>query len=535
MMPTTNALIVCVIFLCGLEEAVVSQHGRCTGNQCFALFQEPENFLGAQKRCKGLDGKLLTFNSPDTRTIMTILPIGLSGSYWLELSSTDRPREEAAAGLQNCSSISVSIERNFTVTWKPCRENLDGFLCNYTFTEPCGVLKAGGGAQVKYTVPMGFEANDTEAFPPGTIAVAQRTGVKYPDSKHLCFSKGWIRAPWNCEVLQGGCEYSCNSTCHCPARQTLHPNNITCSKDPCAECAQECQREGDIYVCKCNRGYRLAQDGRSCVDVNECEEDNPCTGEGEECKNTQGDFECGCEDGFEAEDGVCVNIAICESCEHMLCDKFNGVYKCMCREGFKVSDKDPTKCELDCRERDCKAICIPNRDNDKKDMDQCYCPEGYIIDMTNSTAICIDINECELEKQCDHECENSFGGYRCLCNKGFKLHKGYKCVPTEEEEEEEEEDGSGSTPPYPTTVSTHPAAVPPYIKTGSVLGITMFTVLCVALLFFVVRNVAKRCRTFEFSSLKHQNIDIFYLQQVTTETYKRLSFDKPSKNDSQIL
>lgn len=534
MIPTLNALLICVVFLCGLEETVLSQDGHCIGNQCFALFREPEDFPGAQKRCKDSGGQLFRLSSTDI-AIFTSLPGGLSGSYWLR--NTSSTAEEAAARLQTCSSISVSMGRNFTVLWAPCREILNGFLCQYTLEAPCRGLQAGGGAQVKYTAPMGFEVHHSETFPPGTIAVAEKVGAKHPDSKHVCFSRDWMRAPWSCEVMRGGCEHGCNSTTHtctCPAGQTLHSNKITCTADPCPRCAHECQKEGDIYACKCSKGYRLAQDGGSCVDVNECEEEDSCTGEGEECENTQGDFQCRCKDGFWDDDGVCVDVSICERCEHMLCEKSNGVYGCECRSGYRVSARDPTKCDKHCANKDCQATCIPNPDNPNEDMRQCFCPDGYILDFKNSTAICSDINECDFEKQCDYKCENLFGGFRCLCDEGFKLHKEYKCVPIEEEEEEEE-DGSGSTHPYPTAAGVQPSAVPSYIKAGSVLGISVFMVLCAALLFFLVHNAAKRCGRFELDSFKHSNIDIFYLQQVTTETYNRLSFDKQSKNDSQVL
>lgn len=534
MIPTVDALLVWVVFLCGLE-TILSQDGHCTGNQCFALFQEPKDFPGAQKSCEDswTGGQLFKFSSTDMETILTSLPSGLSGSYWLELRNTG-----STTGLQNCSSISVTMGRKFTVLWAPCRENLNGFLCQYTFNEACSDLQAGGGAQVKYTAPMGFKVHDSETFPRGTIAVAETVFDKHPDTKHVCFSSDWLRAPWNCEVMQGGCEHSCNSTTHtctCPAGRPLHPNKISCIADPCSHCAHECQREGDTYACKCNKGYRLARDGRGCVDVNECEEEDPCTGEGEECENTQGDFSCRCKDGFDDDDGVCVDVSICENCEHMLCVKFNGVYGCACRKGHRVSARDPTKCERHCTEKDCTATCIQNPDNPHVDMLQCFCPDGYILDINNSTAICRDINECEQEKLCDHRCVNLLGGFRCLCDEGFKLHKDFKCVPIEEEQQEEEEGGSGSTTPYPTAAGVQPAAVPSYIKAGSVLGISVFLVLCAALLFFLVHNVAKCCGRFDHATFKHPRMDNFYLQQVTTETYKRLSFDRQSKNDSQGL
>ncbi|XP_039981543.1 thrombomodulin-like [Xiphias gladius] len=533
MIPTTQALIICVILICGLEETVLSQRMHCAGKQCVVPLQEPDDFPGAQKRCKDWGGQLLMVSSEQAVKTLTSPLNGLSGSYWLKLHSTGRTIAEAAADLQNCSSISVSMGGNLTVLWKLCSDKLDGFLCQYTLENLCIRLPARGAARVRYIMPMGFEVNDSEIFLQGTVAVEEKVGSKYPDSKHVCFSGKWVQAPWNCEVLHGGCDYNCNSTTHtciCPAGKTLHSNIINCTKDLCADCAQECQQEGDSYICKCKKGYRLAQDRKSCVDL-KCKEEDLCTGKGEECSNTQRGFECICEDGFVKEDGVCVDVAICDKCEHMLCEKPDGVYKCACRNGFRVSAKDPTKCEQYCTKSDCPAECIPNPDVKEKDMHQCFCPEGYIKDMRNGTAFCTDINECENEKQCDQKCENLFGSYRCLCNEGFKLHDGYMCVPVKEEQE----DRSGSTPPYPTPFSVYPAAMPSYIKTGSVLGLTVFMVLCVALLYFLVRNMVKRCGKFELPSFRHPDIDIFYLQQVTTETYKRLSFDKQFKNDMQRL
>ncbi|XP_029318606.1 thrombomodulin-like [Cottoperca gobio] len=476
-MIPTHAQLICVLFLCGLEETVLCQHGHCTGNQCFAVFQEQEDFPGAQKSCNDNGGQLLNYSSEQVKKILNSL---LKGSYWIDLHSTDRSGK--------CPSISVSTGRDFTVLWEPCRGRLDGFLCQYTIDQPCSGLQAGAGTQVKYTY-MDFKVDDLEMFPQGTIAVAGKAGAKYPDSKHLCFSSNWMAAPWNCEVMQGGCEHECNSTtCTCPVGKTLNPNKINCSEGPC--------------------------------------DDNPCTGEGEECENTQAGHECICKDGFMEENGACVNVTICEKCEHLLCDPIDGVYTCGCQKGFKVAANEPTKCELICYERDCPAICITDRDKY-----QCFCPDGYIKDIQdtkNSTPFCTDINECET-KQCDHKCENLFGGHKCLCDEGFKLNRDeYTCDPVQKDEE----DGSGSTLPLPTPAGAHPAALPSYIKTGSVLGITMFLALCAALLCCFIRNLFKRCGKFKLSSLKHSDIDIFYLQQVTTETYKRLSFDKQLKNDS---
>ncbi|KAF0023114.1 thrombomodulin [Scophthalmus maximus] len=549
MCATAHSLLVCALFLCGLEEALLSQRGHCAGNRCFVLLREPEDFAGAQRSCRDSGGQLLAIDSEqEAETLANALGERSGGSYWLELLGSGAAAEGAAAGLQNCSSVCASAGGSPAVSWKRCRDRLDGFLCQYTFSEPCGLLQAGGSAQVvRYTTARGFEVNDSETFPPGTIAAAGEVAGEYPDSKHVCFEGKWLRAPWRCEVLMGGCDHGCNSTtttthtCTCPAGQTLHPNSfscakgpcVDCAKDPCVDCAQGCLPEGDSYACVCASGYRLARDGRSCVDVDECEEADRCPAEGEECLNTEGGFECGCREGFDLEDGACMNVSICDECEHM-CENSGGVFVCACRKGSRVSAKDPTKCEQHCAERDCLARC----DNSVQDktMQDCYCPTGYIKDVRNNTAFCTDIDECEDKGLCDHECEDLFGGYRCLCNGGFELHGG-KCVPVQGPEEE---GGSGSPPPPPppphtTPAEAHPAAVPSYIKTGSVLGIAVFMALCAVLLCVVVRNMTKRCSRFELSSFRRPDIDVFYLQQVTTETYKRLSFDKQFKGDLQRL
>lgn len=519
MICSVSALLICAISLSGLGGSLASRHGFCTRNQCFGVLEEPMDFPGAREECKKLWGQLLKLNYTVLGNLRTSLLSGLTGKFWITGNTT----EEAAATLQNCSYVSVATGQEAPA---PCRDILDGFLCHYTFEDSCQALPAGEGARVTYTSHMGFQVHPVQTIPQGAIAVMGKIGAEHPDSKYLCYEKGWKRAPWSCEVLGGGCEFGCNSVtgrCTCPPRRDLLSNKISCNADPCARCTHSCKPEGDSYACDCAKGYRLAGDGEACVDVDECKEEDPCTGDGEECVNTQGAFECRCREGFEPEDGVCVDISICNKCEHMLCDKPNGVYECMCKPGYKVSPRDPTRCEMYCSVRDCLATCILNHRNPETEQ-QCYCPKGYILNQVNGTNMCSDINECE-GSQC-HRCENLYGSFRCSCNQGFRVHKGYKCV---------EEEGPGPLPPYPTAAGVQPGAVPSYIKAGSVLGITVFLVLAAVLLFFLVHNAAKRCGSFQLHSLKHSNIDnIFYLQQVTTETYKRLSLDKHFKNDSQV-
>ncbi|KAM9704058.1 thrombomodulin-like [Menidia menidia] len=526
MISTKGPLFFFVLLFFGLEEATASQRGRCVRSEKKNLctFEVLTDFEGAKEHCKRSNEALLSSSSEEDVKKMTRLLGRSSGRYWLH--NTDKTK------LQSCTAVSVTRGGNVTLLSEPCREKIDGFVCQYGADDFCSRVPAHRGAEMMYITHTGFEVVDSETFPPGTIVTIGKVGGKYPDSKHLCYSQTWSSAPWNCEVLNGGCEHNCNRTrnfCACPVGQSIHHNKFSCMVDQCSACEQECELEGGRYVCKCKGGYRLALDGKRCVDVDECAEKlDTCAGEGEECVNMPGKYECRCADGFDREDGVCVNVTICSYCEHMDCQKIEGVYQCVCKEGFRVSPKDPTKCEQHCSTTICPARCVPNVELEKKDMQQCFCPNGFIVEIRNKTGFCHDVNECEQQKMCDHRCENLFGGYRCLCNEGFRLTDEEKCV---------EEDESGSTPahltPASTPASSLPASLPSYIKTGSVLGITVFLLLCVVLLACMARHVSKRCRKLEFCTIKHP--DIFYLQQVTTETYKRLSFDKQSKNNSQIL
>lgn len=499
MSPSVKPFRVVLFFLWGLREAVLPYSGRCTDNQCVALFLESTNFQGAQQSCKNRSGQLFRYNLTTLADISKILPVG---EFWLER------QEDAATPLNFCLAVSTRFfVRNVTA----CDENLPGFLCQYRLTNPCGELDVAGGASVTYTTHTGFDVWDSQTFPQGTTAVAVTAADKQLESKHVCFSGRWVKAPWNCDVMRGGCEHGCNktaNTCTCPAGQTLNSNGVTCE-------ARRCQQPGDAHACACIEGYRLQPDGASCEDVNECEEGGLCTRAGEVCVNTKGGFECRCGDEFKKVEGGCVNVSICFLCEHD-CVFANGGYKCACRKGYRVAARDPTKCEWHCTERQCQPKCDRNSDANG----QCYCPTGYILDDdSNSSKICTDIDECEMAQQCAHTCVNLLGDFRCSCFEGFRIHEKHKCLPVDDGEE----DGSGSSSPNPIPATPQPGLVPPYIKAGSALGITVFLLLCVALLFFLIYNAMKHYRSFSITSLKHQNIDIFHLQQVTNDTYKRLS------------
>ncbi|XP_049341186.1 low-density lipoprotein receptor-related protein 1B isoform X1 [Astyanax mexicanus] len=62
-------------------------------------------------------------------------------------------------------------------------------------------------------------------------------------------------------------------------------------------CTQDCQDLRVGYKCKCWPGFRLKNDGKSCVDIDECSSSLPCS---QTCINTYGSYKCLCVDGYEA-------------------------------------------------------------------------------------------------------------------------------------------------------------------------------------------------------------------------------------------
>ena len=59
--------------------------------------------------------------------------------------------------------------------------------------------------------------------------------------------------------------------------------------------------------CRCHPGFRLKDDGKTCVDIDECTTTYPCT---QRCINTHGSFHCLCVEGFQLSPE---NPTICKS------------------------------------------------------------------------------------------------------------------------------------------------------------------------------------------------------------------------------
>ncbi|TRY84843.1 hypothetical protein DNTS_002284 [Danionella cerebrum] len=61
-------------------------------------------------------------------------------------------------------------------------------------------------------------------------------------------------------------------------------------------CTQDCQDLPVGFKCKCWPGFHLKNDGKTCVDIDECSTTLPCS---QNCTNTYGSYKCLCVDGYE--------------------------------------------------------------------------------------------------------------------------------------------------------------------------------------------------------------------------------------------
>eukprot|EP00731_Ephydatia_muelleri_P004786 Em0002g962a len=124
-------------------------------------------------------------------------------------------------------------------------------------------------------------------------------------------------------------------------------------------CQQKCTNTVGSYYCSCNTGY--TQFGYYCNDTNECLH-NPCP---QSCTNTLGSYYCSCYSGYNQVGSNCYDIDECSStndglglCEQ-ICINEPGSFHCDCREGYALTDKQHSFLDGWCNVTYAAHICFP--------------------------------------------------------------------------------------------------------------------------------------------------------------------------------
>ncbi|WAR19223.1 MATN2-like protein [Mya arenaria] len=244
-----------------------------------------------------------------------------------------------------------------------------------------------------------------------------------------------------CTNIEGG------FTCSCTQGYLLDEDNKTCSDidecgletDDCSQlctniededeckvnthnCGQLCFNTDGSFNCGCRDGYLLTDDNTTCVDVDECFDDQyqRCS---QICINSQGSYSCSCDDGFvlNTDRFACDDTDECAlnkgGCSH-ICNNTIGSFECNCNSGYTLNTdqrtcRDIDECHLNTD--DCAHECT-----NKNPFYSCSCQQGYLTFDDGRT--CLDVDECALEiHDCGQVCTNRIGTYQCSCHTGFEL------------------------------------------------------------------------------------------------------------------
>ncbi|XP_065305767.1 fibulin-1-like isoform X9 [Dermacentor albipictus] len=253
--------------------------------------------------------------------------------------------------------------------------------------------------------------------------------------------------------------YQCESLLSCtPGYEPNLQGNQCLDIDECAtnthDCRvnQTCSNMPGSYVCECPIGFRM-NSFRDCEDIDECTRfaGRVCS-VNSECINTPGSYTCHCKPGFKRgyDERTCIDVNECEeethACHHS-CINTWGSYQCICKKGFRLAEDQKTCVDVD----ECEmwkgrgSLCIGTCINEPGSY-SCTCPEGYVLN--NDKRTCQDIDECERGDICRGEnevCLNTRGGYRCNkldCPPGYFRDADHKtrckrekrdCAPDDQE------------------------------------------------------------------------------------------------------
>ncbi|CAB4002444.1 fibrillin-2-like isoform X48, partial [Paramuricea clavata] len=244
-----------------------------------------------------------------------------------------------------------------------------------------------------------------------------------------------------CDNVRGS--YSCRprepeDTCHedaightingvneCFCKSGFYGNGENCTD--INECWNSCACSGD-QVCENLPGSHSC---REVPDVDECALGTDNCHNNATCNNTDGSFECSCNEGYSGNGTSCENIDECVDRSHdchynATCTDTDGSFNCSCNSGFSGNGtycQDVDECALGTDNCHDNATC-----NNTDGSFECSCNQGY---SGNGTS-CENIDECvDRSHDCHYNatCTDTDGSFNCSCNSGFSGNGTYCQAP----------------------------------------------------------------------------------------------------------
>ena len=213
----------------------------------------------------------------------------------------------------------------------------------------------------------------------------------------------------------------------CPIGYLQRNTGECVDEDECdfyTNCQHSCINTDGSFHCECNEGYKLADDGYSCIDINECHVLNGGCEFG--CRNTNGSRKCYCYYGYELKNEThCDNEIECIVLQNIENEDYqftcHGDYN-LTLTNFTCENIPPTSIAPTTSTTTTATITTTTAPSG--------CPIGYL---QRSTGECVDEDECDFYTNCQHFCINTDGSFHCECNEGYKLaDDGYSCIDINE-------------------------------------------------------------------------------------------------------
>lgn len=183
---------------------------------------------------------------------------------------------------QRCIELSAKCNHR-----NDCGDNSDEEHCNFA---ACHV------GQFRCTnalcIPLSYHCDGYRDCMDGSDE-ANCTAIACPEHKFLC-PKGAPGGKPKCISRMQLCDGKKDCEDHADEEVACSTHNC-----PTLGCQYKCQASLNGGACYCQEGKRVANDSRTCIDRDECEEWGFCS---QKCTNTDGSYVCSCFQGYELSD-----------------------------------------------------------------------------------------------------------------------------------------------------------------------------------------------------------------------------------------